>query len=95
MLSQAGKEILLKVMVQAIPMFAMSCFKLRVMLCHDIEVMIHKFWWSQWGNRRKIYWKNWESLCLAMGGMDFRALMAKCLVNQKIEGRKNEKSGRK
>jgi len=82
-------------MVQAIPTFAISCFKLLVMLCHDIEIMIHKFWWSQCGDRRKIHWKNWESLCLGKGGMGFRELITKCLVNQKIEGRKEEKSGRK
>jgi len=44
-LSQARREILLKiVVVQAILTFATSCFKLRVVLCHDIDAMIRKFW---------------------------------------------------
>ena len=40
LLSQAGREVLLKTVVQAIPTFAMSCLKLPVGLCNDIEAMI-------------------------------------------------------
>ena len=40
LLSQAGREILLKTVVQAIPTFAMGCFKLLVGLCHEIEALI-------------------------------------------------------
>ena len=76
LLSQAGREVLLKAIVQAIPTFAMSCFRLPVSLCHDIEVMIKKKIWGQRGDRRKIHWKRWETLCLpkCKGGMGFKEL---------------------
>ena len=74
--SQAGREVLLKAVVQAIPTFPMSCFKLPIGLCHDIEAMIRKFWWGQLRDRRKIHWKNWEMICKpkSKGGMGFREL---------------------
>ncbi|XP_075633396.1 uncharacterized protein LOC142605854 [Castanea sativa] len=75
-LSQAGREVLLKAVVQAIPTFAMSCFKIPVGLCNDIEAMIQKFWWGQRGDRRKIHWKKWDILCLpkSKGGLGFQEL---------------------
>ena len=57
LLSQAGKEVLLKTVVQAIPTFAVSCFRLPVSLCQDIEMLVCRFWWDQRGDHRKIHWK--------------------------------------
>ena len=52
----------------------MTCFKLPIGLCHDIEMMIRKFWWGQRGDRCKIHWKKWETLCKpkAIRGLGFR-----------------------
>ena len=75
-MSQAGKEVLLKAVVQAIPAFAMSCFRLPMGLCQDIEMLIRKFWWGQMGDRRKIHWAKWEVLCQpkSEGGLGFKDL---------------------
>ena len=75
-MSQAGKEILLKAVVQAILTFAMSCFKLPRGLCDEIEALIRKFFLGQKGEQRKIHWKKWEVLCKpkSEGGMGFKDL---------------------
>ena len=43
LLSQAGSEILIKVVAQALPTYTMSCFKLPLTLCNEIEALIRKF----------------------------------------------------
>ena len=40
LLSQAGKEVLIKAVVQSILAYSISVFKLPVGLCKDIEAMI-------------------------------------------------------
>ena len=77
LLSQVGHEVLIKVVIQALLSFAMSCFKLPSTLCHDIEVMVRKFWWGQRGGHRKVHWVKWHTLCRSKleGGMGFRELL--------------------
>ena len=76
LLSQAGREILIKAMIQAIPSYAMSCFKLPASLCDEICSMANRFWWGQRGGERKTHWVNKAKLIKSKmeGGMGFRDL---------------------
>ena len=76
LLSQAGREVLIKAVIQAIPSYTMGCFKLPVGLCNEIEVMVRKFWWGQQREKRKIHWLKRSEMTKAKseGGMGFRDL---------------------
>ena len=54
LLSKAGKEVLIKVVAQAIPTYTISVFKLPDSLCEDLTSMIRNFWWGI--VERKIVW---------------------------------------
>uniref|UniRef100_A0A803PJ70 Reverse transcriptase n=1 Tax=Cannabis sativa TaxID=3483 RepID=A0A803PJ70_CANSA len=75
--SRAGKEVLLKAVIQAIPSYAMSCYKLPVSICRKIESLMAQFWWGSFGNQSKAHWKSWVSLCQSkfFGGLGFRSLV--------------------
>jgi hypothetical protein len=54
-LSQAGKEVLLKAVIQAIPTYGMSVFLLPVTLCKEINRLMQRFWWGHKENNSKIH----------------------------------------
>lgn len=66
-LSRAGKEILIKVVAQAIPNYIMSCYKLPEGCCNELEAMLSKFWWGTTDENRKLHWMSWKNLGSAMG----------------------------
>ncbi|XP_030939831.1 uncharacterized protein LOC115964710 [Quercus lobata] len=72
LLSQVGKEVMIKAVIQSIPAYSMNVFTLPVSLCKDIEAMIWKFWWGS-GKGKKIHWVKWSTLCSSksIGGMGF------------------------
>ena len=76
MLSQAGKEVLIKAVAQAIPTYTMSVFKLPDTLCDEMTSMIRAFWWRQSNGKNKMAWLSWDKVCTPkeMGGLGFRNL---------------------
>ncbi len=78
LLSQAGREILIKAVAQSMPTYTMNCFLLSKKLREELQGIIRQFWWGQKGTERRINWVAWKKTCLSKsyGGMGFRDLEA-------------------
>lgn len=74
--SQAGKEVLLKSVVLALPTYVMSCYRLPKELCRNICSEMARFWWGQREDERKIHWIKWSRMTdiKSEGGLGFRDL---------------------
>lgn len=74
LMSQAGREVLIKAVAQALPTFLMSIFKFPRSTCDDLARMIRSYWWGAYRGKRKTHWKAWDHLLQpkAAGGMGFK-----------------------
>jgi hypothetical protein len=78
-LSKAGREVMIKSVLQSIPTYMMSIFLLPKTLIADIGKMLNAFWWGHGGaTNRGLHWMSWEKLTVHKnnGGMGFKDLIA-------------------
>ncbi|XP_057425948.1 uncharacterized protein LOC130719340 [Lotus japonicus] len=86
LLNQAGKEILIKSVLQAIPTYSMSLLKFPKGFCIDICAKVANFWWRT-KHDKGIHWRKWDILTLnkkegGMGFKDFEILNQALLAKQ-------------
>ncbi|XP_016177831.1 uncharacterized protein LOC107620131 [Arachis ipaensis] len=76
LLNQAGKEVLIKAVIQAIPIYAMNVIKFPISFCKRIEAATARFWWSNNEKERSIHWKSWTKMTKSKknGGLGFKGL---------------------
>ena len=58
----AGREVLIKTVAQAIPVYAMQCFVVPCSILNEIEKLCRNFFWGQRSEERKMEWVGWEKI---------------------------------
>lgn len=54
LLSQVGKEIMIKAVAMAMPTYTMSCFRLTNKICKEISSKMADYWWGDADGKKKV-----------------------------------------
>ncbi|KAA3477260.1 reverse transcriptase [Gossypium australe] len=75
-LSQRGKEVFIKAILQAIPTYTMACFLIPKSLCVELEGIMARYWGKKNRDKKGIHWCTWKNLCSLKedSGLGFRNL---------------------
>ncbi|CAA7050644.1 unnamed protein product [Microthlaspi erraticum] len=75
-LSQAGRLIMLKSVLAAMPTYTMTCFKLPASMYKRIQSALTRFWWDGNEENKKMCWISWTKMVKSKrdGGLGFRDL---------------------
>lgn len=70
------KETLIKSVITALPVYAMSCFRIPNKILDEIARMITRFWWNGNEEHRKIHWVAWKDITKTNERGGFKELRA-------------------
>ncbi|CAA7031134.1 unnamed protein product [Microthlaspi erraticum] len=76
LLSQAGRLVMLKSVLAAMPTYTMTCFKLPTSMYKRIQSTLTRFWWDGAQENRKMSWISWTKMIKSKrdGGLGLRDL---------------------
>ncbi|XP_021728767.1 uncharacterized protein LOC110695850 [Chenopodium quinoa] len=57
LMSKSGKEVLIKVVAQAIPTYMLSVFKIPEGLIDEIHTLLCRFWWGSREGEKRLHWQ--------------------------------------
>ncbi|XP_057747986.1 uncharacterized protein LOC130967184 [Arachis stenosperma] len=83
LLSQSGREVLIKSIIQAISAYAMNVVLFPKGFCHRLCQKVAKFWWASTGKDRGIHWRSWDKICASKrdGGIGFKDFYSQNLAH--------------
>ena len=78
LLSVGGRDVLIKAVGEAVPIYSLACSKLPDSLLEDLHRMMTRFWWGQRDRERKMAWISWDKMCRRKGegGLGLKDLKA-------------------
>ena len=73
-LSQAGRATLISSVLQSLPLYTFSCFKVPDSMCKKLDTIVRSFWWGHEPSTRKLHLINWGIVCKPkrLGGIGFK-----------------------
>lgn len=76
MLSYGGKEVLLKSVLQSIPVYVLSAITPPICVIKELHRIFAKFFWSTKESGRSKHWSEWVKMCIPKqeGGLGFRSI---------------------
>ncbi|KAL4286440.1 hypothetical protein AHAS_Ahas19G0086400 [Arachis hypogaea] len=94
-LNQAGKEVLIKAVIQAIPTYAMSILRFPKSFCNNLNAKVAKFWWRK---ERGVHWKAWprrrdQGTCSAIMRLDKSSVVWFLVTLHHLEGKRKINRG--